>query len=442
MDCRYLYPIVEKFRADYGPKLTIGQAALSEMRRHYPIKRFGEGWDAFMRQWYRGGLVWCKAGAGLFEGDYTVNDINSSYPNVMVKYKHPIGEFGDYTMRVGEPNEHTCFIDLECDNHCGLVATAPDGSTSIEVPSGNFKTTIHEYNVALKYNLISNVRINYCIDCTERTDFSEFILPLYERRQEIKLKMSIMKHQGQENTPEWFELKRDSILLKLIMNNGYGKTGQNPRFFMEHYLTDPGERPPDAWFKSLAATPDKMLSEPREYYEGGPNIATATYDIWAKPAPRRGYQNVGVAASVTGAARAVLVEAIQQARDVIYCDTDSLICTGLSGVDIDPARLGAWTLEERTPRVVIAGKKLYGIWHDPPKIRTPGDLKIGLSPDFSIKSKGIARGAMSWGELIGMLAPDAPGVIKKAFAPTLDRTGSQCYIKRTVRRTAPIRERA
>jgi hypothetical protein len=426
-DCRNLFVIVKDFIGQFGPKLTVGQAALTELRKDHEITKFTEHMDSTIRPFYVGGRVQCIEGAGLFEGNYKVYDINSSYPNVMAKFQHPVGGFWDWSVRRGDPTEHTFFIDLDCDNRDALLARDENGSTTSEIKSGNFKTTIHEYNIAIKYGLISNVKINKCYDCSKHTDFSKFVIPRYQKRQLIKAEMADMKARGNEGSQAWFDLKRDDIFNKIILNSAYGKTGQNPRKFKDHYLTDPNGEPPAAWFRSL-----EYLSDDDKNLYSLPAFEDPQYWIWEKPAPRHSYNNVGVAASVTGAARAVLLEAKHHAVGAIYCDTDSLICERLTGpLKIHPTELGAWHLDDEVSKVIIAGKKLYGIWHRTPKRRSPRQLEWGMSADYTIKAKGST--GLTWPMLLDML--DGQSVHTRNRAPTLDRYGVQRYIDREIRAT-------
>ena len=85
--------------------------------------------------------------------------------------------------------------------------------------------------------------------------------------------------------------------------------------------------------------------------------------MWRKPAVGGGaYKDVAIAASITSAARSVLLHALASARRPVYCDTDSIICEGLSKrVKIDRTALGAWKLEASGDRLAVAGKKLYAL---------------------------------------------------------------------------------
>lgn len=430
-DCVYLLDIVKRFIAGFGLKLTIGQAAMHELKKHYDVEKFSDGWDGYIRDFFFGGRVECLRGRGEFKGAYKLYDVNSLYPHVMASYQHPVGGFWAYEIRYGDPGPNTVFIDLNCQNNGALVARNEDGETTAQIKSGRFKTTIWEYQVALKYNLISDVKINMCIDCALRSDFSKFVLPLYENRLRTKQALDDMKKAGLEGTPAWFDLKSEDMFYKLLLNNAYGKFAINPRNFKENYICDVNESPPAEWFKSM----NKLPREERDKYEL-PVFEGTDYWIWQKPNPGFRFNNVGVAASVTGAARAILLEALQHSTWAIYCDTDSIICRVLAGVDISKTALGAWDLEDEFTRVIINGKKLYSTWYKSEKRRSAEQLADGADPRYTVKSKGASQ--VTWDEMQAILRGET--VVKTNRGPTLNRYGEQYYVKRAIRATAPILE--
>lgn len=429
-DCRYTLDIVKSFVENYGFKLTIGQAAMAELRQSYDVKRISASFDKQLRQFYFGGRVECLQGRGHFKSDYKLYDVNSMYPAVMANCAHPIGDFNDYDLRQGEPNDQTVFVDLIATNRGALIARDDGGFTSATIPRGRFKTTIWEYNVARQFDLLSDVEIIASWDCRRRSSFSDFILPLYQNRLATKEAMRALKDKGQQTTAAFLDLKKDDIFFKLLLNNSYGKFAMNPENYREHYLTDPGARPPDEWFKSI----EGLDNEDRISYLA-PIFENGEYAIWQKPSPSFRYNNVGTAASITGAARAVLLAAIRQSKGAIYCDTDSLICSELSGVPMHKSELGAWDLEDEFSEVIINGKKLYGVWHKKPKILTPEQIADGHKSEYTIKSKGT--GNLTWQEMLKMMHGE--NVVKFNRAPTLDKFSRQKYLQRSIRATAPIR---
>lgn len=426
-DCKYLLEIVRSFCDEFGFKISIGQAAMGKLKESYDVDSFSKQWDSYIRQFYFGGRVECIRGRGDFRGDFHLYDTNSMYPYVMSSCAHPIGGFVNYQVRGGLPNDDTVFMDIECVNRGALIKRNADNETTARESGGRFLTTIWEYTVAIKYGLISNVRVNYCIDCSKRSDFSLFVNPAYDKRQIVKTELGKLKALGQENSAAWNGLKKDDIFLKLLLNNAYGKFGQDPSKYKEYCYTNPGEEPDAEWRASI----DKLPADIRDEYRS-PHFECDSFWIWYRPNPSFRYNNVGVAASITGAARAVLLEALQGAVDPIYCDTDSIICRDLVGVPLDAAALGAWDLEDEFSRVIITGKKMYATWHKQPKKRSQAQIAIGLDPRYTVKSKGSSR--LTWTEMEAMLQGET--ITKRNLAPTLDRYGRQYYLTRRLRATA------
>lgn len=421
-DCKNLLIFLKGFIEEFGFKLSIGQAAMARLKESYEVEKLTEGFDGFLRNWFFGGRVECLQDRGDFRGEFKLFDVNSMYPYVMAEYAHPIGGIGDYEYRTGDIGSHTVFIDLNCDNRGALIGRGDNGETTSRIRQGRFYTTIWEYDVAVRHGLISNVEVNFCVDCSVRTDFSKFVLPLYSKRLLTKAKLRDMKNAGLEGTAAFLDVKKDDIFYKLLLNNAYGKFAQNPRNFKEHWLTDPDDRPPPEWFKSL----ERMAPAERQFYSAA-QYENDAYWIWSKPAASFSFNNVGTAASITGAARAVLLDAICRAVDPIYCDTDSIICRDLPGLDLHPERLGAWDIEAEYSRVLIAGKKLYAT-----ELKSPKTGPDGQITPHQIKSKGTA--GLSWQDMISLL--DGAEIPVTSKGPTLNKFGEQNYITRTIRATA------
>lgn len=436
-DCRYLLEIVKRFVDQFGFKITIGQAAMSVLKTFYKPQPLSPFSDEYLRdRYYFGGRVECLQGRGQWNGEYKLYDVNSMYPYVMASYRHPLGN--DFTRRPGIPSNQTAFIHLRCKNRGALINRMDSGETTANTREGEFYTTIMEYGVACRYNLISDVEIIDCIDWTETTDFSKFVLPLYETRQKLKLQMEPLKKAGLENSSDYKELQKDDMIMKYVLNNAYGKFAQNPRNYKEHYLTGPNDAPPDWWFDSLST-----LTEDDQARARLPSFYNDQYAIWERPNPTRHFNNVATAASITGAARATLLEAIQNAVDPLYCDTDSIICRSLSGVEIDPAKLGAWKLEREFSDVMVCGKKLYAT-----KVK---GLEYGQRQALKVKSKGTsflrlgeldtpatiyAKQETAWSEMGRILAGET--IAKRQFGATLTRYGEQFYMTRNIRATANV----
>lgn len=423
-DCVYLFDIVKSFVGEFGLKISIGQAAFSELKKSYTVQNVSEPQDEFLRRYFFGGRVECIAGAGLFDnregrGNFKLFDVNSMYPFTMANFQHPTGN--DYEWRRGEISADTVFIDVECENVGAFVQRAADGLDAMPFyGQGRYYVTKWEYDVALKYGLIKNVKIVGVVDNRQRHDFSKCILPLYDRRRAVKRALEELRASGEENSIAYEELHKQDLFLKYLLNNIFGKFAQNPRNFKEYFYTDAGARPPDDWMKFL-----KGADADTVHKFSMPVERSDDFEIWAKPSPGRRYNNVGTAASITGAARAVLLEARQLAVDPIYCDTDSLIARDLPGLEINVAKLGAWKHEATFDRVIIAGRKLYAC-----EVQGYPD---GHDKRIKIRSKGAS--GLVWNDFEKMLANEIIETVNPA--PTISKTGHQQYMKRRIRATAP-----
>ena len=143
------------------------------------------------------------------------------------------------------------------------------------------------------------------------------------------------------------------------------------------------------------------------------------------------FYNIATAASITGAARSVLMRAIADAVDPIYCDTDSIICRRLGpNQTLSDTELGAWKVESTFDELLICGRKTYG-------------AKVSGLPDshprrIVIKSKGVS--GVTWRDLETMLNDEL--ISKTMQGPTITarpgKRGQQYYVTRSIRATAPI----
>jgi len=420
-DCRYLHQHLIAFLEKYGFCLTIGQASMRALKVLHKFDRFNERLDADIRRFYHGGRVECLQGAGKFIGDYKLYDINSAYPDAMANHKHP-HTTNDISWRYDEePNEHTRFVRLRCRNNGALITRAQALSSKsilaiaqsvhpgVHETEGEFMTTIWEHDAALRNGLISDVEYLECIDFPDTCDFKAFIMSQYEPREECKKVIF-------ENAVDAFLLsiaKRDSTFYKLMMNNPYGKFAQNPRQFRDKFILDPGAFP-DGYLES-----DETAWESDEFWSDEKHLFT----IWSKPAPDIRFNNVAIAASITGCVRAKLIDAIANAIDPIYCDTDSLLCKGIRNVEISQTKLGAWNHEADFDEVIIAGKKLYAA-----RNTVTGKTKFASKGVFGLK----------WDDYERMISGQV--VESVAFGVTIHKSGHQEYMRKKARQTAPKRK--
>ena len=135
--------------------------------------------------------------------------------------------------------------------------------------------------------------------------------------------------------------------------------------------------------------------------------------LWSKPAEEAKYNNVATGASITGAARAVLLRGLSQSVDPIYCDTDSIICQEFTGA-VDGAALGSWKLEKTGNSIAIAGRKLYALFDGDECVKA-ASKGVRIAPDEIVK---VAMGET---------------VVYERDAPTYRLNGNVDWITRKVR---------
>lgn len=405
-DCENQYAIVHEFIKRHGFKLSIGQAAMTELKKHYTYTKLGPFADTKIREFYFGGRVECLHPVGEYHGNFTLYDVNSMYPYVMARYKHPVATFSNIGTTI---THNTVFIKLRCKNRGAFATRGNDGIIDCNITDGEFYTTIHEYEAACDLDLIDNVRVIQTIDFSEQTDFFNFIIPAYERRRELK---TILKDTPKE-APEYLTLHREELLIKLLLNNSYGKFAQNPESFRETFITDPNSYPTGKGSEGpLWGKQDKKDRAARL-----PDIASDHYWIWRRKPETLTHYNVATAASITGAARSVLLRALAKAERPLYCDTDSIIAEGLHpDTRIDHAELGCWKPEQTAIHTVrLGGKKIYGYQSEHAEV---------------VKCKG-AR--LTWLELGRIIAGETVSTV--AQGPALAWDGTQSYIERAIKAT-------
>lgn len=407
-DCVYLYDLVKHFTDNHGFKLSIGQAAIGLLKNDYKIECLSEHADAYLREYFFGGRVECLQGPGIFNGQYALDDINSSYPFALANYEHPVS--AAYTVRSNKwggkvyPNPQTVFLELKCVNFGALGARDQDGTLTFNKPAGIFKTTIWEYETARRLNLIRDVQILKCIDFPIRTNFSRVVVPLYDERLRLKDLLDNKDH------PDFDELSRQDLDRKFLLNNMWGKFAQNSRDFCDYFYSDWSEKPPGE-----CIGPFKFRDEDEGIWTLDSSV-DGEFIVWKKPVQIHRFLNVATGASVTGAARARLLERIATSDDPVYCDTDCVISRATGDIEKSNV-LGAWKREADISRCVIAGKKLYGYRGTKEKIRCKGAQDL-----FWDELEAVASGIT---------------VEKSAKAPKISKTGHQSYMDRNISLTCP-----
>jgi hypothetical protein len=323
-DCRDLLELVTGFRAIVGERDTIGSAAFLQMRKlDIEIQNMNETHDAMFRPFYFGGRVQALR-YGVLQGPYKYLDINSAYPFAMMQ-KHAHGSEYKTTRRLPPLNKiGNCFLRLNATSRGALPLRAEDGSLSFPHTSGEFYATGWEVRAGLETKTLKIDKVLEVWTPKEFICFEDYVSRFFALRQEAKKSGDKIRQ----------------LAYKYLLNSGYGKFAQNPRDFKEYKLAPYG----------------KIVK--------GFNWETdfGEISLWYRPSfTGWGFYDVATGASITGFVRAMLWRAVCQSRDVVYMDTDSMICR-TSGV-AQGDKLGQWKLEGKgayVKRVAIAGKKLYG----------------------------------------------------------------------------------
>lgn len=324
-------------------KPTAAANAFAELKKATPnaastLWRTTYEYDSQFRPYYHGGIVNTFGAPRDIEGAFTMVDANSMYPAAMRNFKHPAS---NRYVTVEKPKltrdgfvkgfgQKLFFIRFR-----GWAKLMPmQGKTGLEYDkTGEYFVTCHELQASLKYGMARVDEVLQVHVFNDEISFAPFVDKFYSMRQECKSKGDPVEY-----------------VYKIVLNSAYGKFGQNP----DNY-------------KKVAATLEKIapdnLKDHSDWEFTGYSIETGMCYWECKSDPEtQSYINVAVAASITGAARATLIEAIgkvmQAGGTVHYCDTDSIAFKGEPTMDLG-GELGQWKVEAELDRVCIAAPKLY-----------------------------------------------------------------------------------
>jgi len=341
---------------------------------------------------------------GIHKGNFKVIDINSAYPAAMMQ-KHFWGT--DYITLDRLPKQRAkvevSFLTLTCNSKGAFPLRTKEG---LMFPHGTFtfKVSGWEFLAAIATKTISEVKIHEVICPYETTDF----IPYVEKFFAMKLDA---------------EKKGDSqmrLFAKLMLNSAYGKMAINPENHKENMICPIGDNPNEQDLgdderggELETLNQDNDLIE----WEMVSCLDDWGYSLWERPVSEKKhvYYNVGTAASITGFVRAFLWRSINQVKNPVYCDTDSIICEDTAELKLS-SNLGDWKLEAEGDSIAIAGKKLYSF-------RTKeGKFKVA-SKGVKISPQEIYR--VATGEVIQW----------RNMAPSFSLKSEPKFISRKVRKT-------
>ena len=319
------WEMVTAFRERFGNKLTVAGAAINELNKIHPIERKDENHDAVFRPYLFGGRVEAIR-AGNHPGKWKVYDVNSMYPFCMKEFSHPLGREYEFTtdknklLRSKAPG----FAILDC--FSGGAFPIREGF-KLQFPHRHdiYYVTLHEFRTAHELGLVKNVNVLSGHLAKEYGSFGAFVDKFVSEKIAAKISGD----------------KLGEIFAKLMLNSAYGKLAANPENYYDYQFILESENIPFGW--EIDEDHGWML-------------------VIRRPSTIRfnSYYDVATGASITGAARSILLRAIHTAREAIYCDTDSIICKSLGGIVSDTA-LGQWKLEAQGDNAFIVGRKCYAI---------------------------------------------------------------------------------
>jgi len=323
-----LHALLRAFMARYGRHMTLGGAALKDLRRHgYRLRRLSESADTECRPFYAGGRVEAFATGPLGDG-WQLADMRSAYPAAMM-HPHPAGTRIVESQSLPDTGCWAAEIDARSTGAFGILTDhgyryPRDGVIR------TFRVTCHEVYAAQQSGIAEICRARKVLHFPDTRDFSRFIQWHWQARQEAA-------SEG-DTLAEAFH--------KLLMNVVYGKFGTDPRRFGIHIIMPDGLRPalPGDWHILRDIPAESGLDR------------TIWRRLLTEPERAEKYGNVATAASITGLVRAWMLQAIS-ATAPVYADTDCVIARDTSALSAGPG-LGEWRVSECSD-LWIAGRKLY-----------------------------------------------------------------------------------
>lgn len=394
-DCTALHKLCVEFFDRFGDNITIGGTSMKQLRKLHDFDELSQEQDIEIRKsYYYGGRVQCfesgiltpsksKACFPNENGKFYAYDLNQCYPYSMRDFNHPIG----VPIKGKEITDKTFFVTVEGRNYGAFPQRTNDG-LRFDTRDGIFSVSIHEYLAAIDTGMFEVQSVRECIDFERVGNFSLFVDKYHNLRRAAQLAND----------------KIGALFYKYVCNSAYGKFAQNPESYKDYMITDA--------FTNLSAQLNDAEWEPCVVNDG------AGYIVWQKPSQMDTRYNVATGASITGAARSLLIRALAHAKRPLYCDTDSIVCEGLEGVTIDDTQIGAWKVEKVGDRMCIGGRKLYALFD--------GDECVKMA----------CKGAQLTAEQIVSICEG--NVIEwQKDAPSFDfKAHIARYIKRNIRQTA------
>lgn len=367
-DCTSLYDWVKNFRNQFGGGLTLAGSAFKQLKKtDYPVESTHNGFDETFRPFYNGGRVQCFQ-TGAFKKDLVYVDIHSAYPYAMT-FKHWQGGGYRETLRIPDQENGSWYARINAQSDGVLPFKVKEGSTQkTYYPNDNiyreYECSGWEILAGLKTNTLKIKKVIRVYRPTFTCDFREYVDKFFAMKAEADLERAKCA-KGTKEYQYWDAIR---TFAKLMLNSCYGKFGQDGREFEAYQLLEYGDVP----------DPYMIAGHLKRWdcYAEFDNFMS----IFVRPDPVDRFYNVATAASITGFVRGYLWENICKSEGVLYCDTDSIICSRFGGTISD--KLGDWGLEASLSEAYIAQRKMYAC-----RVNPVGEF--GPINETKIASKGV-----------------------------------------------------
>jgi hypothetical protein len=450
-DCTILYDAVTRYRSIAGTQKTIASNALSFAKRlGIDPGKTNYRFDAKYRSFYFGGRCQCFL-PGTHQ-NINLLDIHSAYPFAMLQEHATGSNFVRRKSLEGMTKEEIqrSFIVIECTSLGAFPIRTRDGLL-FPHEYNEYHITGWEYLVAKEFGLVEDEKILEVRYTGDTINFIPYIRHWFEYKASWDKKSNPVEY----------------TIGKIMQNSLYGKLAQDPARYYDYKIVQAGTA---ICHKPIAATDNKSLcakcGEKMLNHGWLPHREFEGHEIHRRPSlwrykiqygigwEARGlYNNVATGASITGFTRAHLLRAMCTIgrQNVIYCDTDGIICKGetdLSGLKFT-AEIGDWEHEDRAPIGHFAGKKLYGIQlserHNKDgkatyKLASKGSRLNEKHLTELIEGKEtthiIKDDALAYDKMIRLVNGET--IIWENDAPTFSIDGSADFIHREIRATARI----
>jgi DNA polymerase type B, organellar and viral len=328
-DCVNLAELLYEFVSRFGRPLSMAGCAMAYYIRQYrggvKPRQTAAQFERY-KPYFFGGRVECfKAGYGV--QDFKVVDKNSAYPHAMLS-EHPLSPLADVLSDIPSDIEK-CLIALTGVSDGSLPYRGQDNSLIFprDKQEREYFVTGWEVKKALELKLLKITRINQVHYFDQTQNFRGYIEHFYNER------MAARKRGD----------KAMDLFTKLFMNSCYGKFASDPSKYHDFMLIAP-ERLDAMAFKGW---------KPYMLWGDGRWLC-----YQPQPVERHWYYNIATAASITGYVRAGLLEDLNHAHGLLYCDTDSISAQSIDRLAMG-SKLGEWKLELECDEYAIAGKKTY-----------------------------------------------------------------------------------